>query len=259
MKHYYAIHVGKKKGIFKSWAETLPNVKGFSGAMYKRFSILEEALYFVEHGEDMQRKYLPKKQSVSNFSFLGKSSLKIETKKGEGKCNDYLTKFREFDETKDLILYSDGSAINNGKKNAYGGYGVFFSDKDIRPISEKIEGKVTNNIGELKAIIEGLKKVKELNIKDRLIRILTDSQYSCLAITQKYQKYQKNNWQITYMGKKKDVANKKLIIEAHTLLKETGATISHIYACHENPKTKNELGNYLADRLANRKVDLSIF
>ena len=40
---YYVVWKGRKKGIFKSWAECEEQVKGFVGAEYKAFGTLKEA------------------------------------------------------------------------------------------------------------------------------------------------------------------------------------------------------------------------
>ena len=51
-------------------------------------------------------------------------------------------------------IFTDGSSLNNGQKNKYhaGGMGVYIEDTE-ECISEKLEGKITNNIAELKACI----------------------------------------------------------------------------------------------------------
>ena len=37
-KKYYAVKIGKKPGIYQTWAQTKEQVDGFSGAIYKSFS-----------------------------------------------------------------------------------------------------------------------------------------------------------------------------------------------------------------------------
>ena len=63
---------------------------------------------------------------------------------------------------REIVVFTDGSAINNGSKNAKGGVGVFFADNDPRNISKSIvnsngngnsKNKVTNNICELIGVI----------------------------------------------------------------------------------------------------------
>ena len=46
-KKYYAVKLGHKKGIFNSWAECKLQVEGYSGAVYKSFSLKEDAVNFL--------------------------------------------------------------------------------------------------------------------------------------------------------------------------------------------------------------------
>ena len=46
-KKFYAVSKGRKTGIFKTWVECEAQIKGFSGASYKGFVTLEEALQFL--------------------------------------------------------------------------------------------------------------------------------------------------------------------------------------------------------------------
>lgn len=50
-KYYYAVKKGRKIGIYGSWAECESQVKGYSGAEYKKFSTYEEAVDFINGGE----------------------------------------------------------------------------------------------------------------------------------------------------------------------------------------------------------------
>ncbi|EPZ58688.1 caulimovirus viroplasmin family protein [[Clostridium] sordellii ATCC 9714] len=43
---YYAVKVGKKPGIYKTWDECKEQVNKFPGAIYKSFKTLEEAEKF---------------------------------------------------------------------------------------------------------------------------------------------------------------------------------------------------------------------
>ena len=54
-KFYYAVKTGKKVGVFETWAECKEQVTGFSGAKYKKFGTLDEALDFIEDEGDFLR------------------------------------------------------------------------------------------------------------------------------------------------------------------------------------------------------------
>lgn len=46
-KYYYSVKSGRKTGIFNTWEECNEHVKGYSNAVYKKFSTYEEALRFI--------------------------------------------------------------------------------------------------------------------------------------------------------------------------------------------------------------------
>lgn len=53
MSKVYVVRIGRVPGIYKTWTECQKNVTGFSGAVYKSFSSLEEAESFL-HPEKRQ-------------------------------------------------------------------------------------------------------------------------------------------------------------------------------------------------------------
>jgi ribonuclease HI len=48
MSSFYAIAVGEKRGVFTSWNDCKPFIENYKGAIYKKFSTLEEATNFVQ-------------------------------------------------------------------------------------------------------------------------------------------------------------------------------------------------------------------
>ena len=86
-------------------------------------------------------------------------------------------------------IFTDGSCINNGKQNAFGGVGVYFGKKDRRNYSKPQLEKPSNQKGELEAIAKALELSKSNNIV-----IYTDSQYSIKCI---------NKWIHNWRKKKK--------------------------------------------------------
>lgn len=49
-KFYYAVRKGKTQGIYETWAKCEQQVRGYSGAEYKKFSTYEEAMNFIDNG-----------------------------------------------------------------------------------------------------------------------------------------------------------------------------------------------------------------
>lgn len=53
-KRYYAVKNGRETGVFEVWSECEASVKGYPGAIYKSFSVKEDALRFLEGEEDAE-------------------------------------------------------------------------------------------------------------------------------------------------------------------------------------------------------------
>lgn len=51
-EYYYAVKKGRKRGIYSTWSECEAQVKGYSGAVFKKFSTYEEALKFIDEVEE---------------------------------------------------------------------------------------------------------------------------------------------------------------------------------------------------------------
>ena len=96
---------------------------------------------------------------------------------------------------KEVTLYSDGSSLGNPGP---GGWGVILEYKGKQKEFSGGSKKATNNQMELKAVIEGLKRLKEPCI----VEVVTDSSYVANAI---------NSWLDNWIKKDfKDVKNKEL-------------------------------------------------
>ena len=150
-----------------------------------------------------------------------------------------------------INVYTDGSCINNGKKNAKAGIGIFFNINDSRNISEEIKINPTNNVAELTAIIKVFNILKEEIELNYDIYIYTDSKYSINSFTIWSKNWEKNNW------KKKDnkeIKNLELIKTGYYLFnKYDNVELIHIKA-HTNKLDEHSIGNENADTLANLAI-----
>ena len=161
--------------------------------------------------------------------------------------------------TDKIIVYTDGSCINNGKKNSIGSIGIFFSDNDSDNLSQIIDNngcKITNETMELLAIIQAIKIIEKkimngTNIK--IIYIYTDSMYIINCMTKWYTSWVNSNW------KKKngeDVKNKDLIQTLYNLKNKYITIFKHVRSHQSEPTNKNSdehkywYGNFMADQLA---------
>ena len=170
----------------------------------------------------------------------------------------------------DIIVYTDGSCINNGHPDAEAGIGIYFGLNDSRNVSQKIENNIksnnnsvilnndlvhyylnnkkSNNIAELTAIITAY-KILESDIKNnKKIVIFSDSMYAIRCITRYGEKNEKLEW-------KKPIPNIELVKEAYELFKnKLNIKIIHIKA-HTGLTDIHSLGNQEADRLANLAIN----
>ena len=151
-----------------------------------------------------------------------------------------------------INVYTDGACSNNGKPNALSGYGVYFSDGDIRNESEKIKGdKHTNNIAELTAFIRALEILQEEIIRNEQINIYTDSEYVIKCASSYGEKLYRNDWKTS---NNKNPPNVELVKKAHELFKDLfNVKLIHVNA-HTNKQDIHSIGNDMADKLANLAI-----
>lgn len=147
-----------------------------------------------------------------------------------------------------IVVYTDGSCINNGKKNARAGIGIYFGENDIRNISKEIlVGKKTNNTAELTAIIDVFEILADTISQGAKINIYSDSEYSIKCCKSFGKKQYMDNW-------KNNIPNLELIKIIYDLFqKNKNVEIIHIRA-HTGKNDKHSIGNENADRLANLAI-----
>ena len=144
---FYAVKNGRQPGIFNDWDTCKQHVSGFKGAVYKKCKTMDEAKEYLNTTVPTPP---PKKRAV-----------------------DDRVKDRSFafhDDT--LFVYTDGACKNNGMEGAEAGMGIYFGDE--RDVSEKIDGKQTNNTAEISAIIKTFEYIKDIEH----VCIVSDSEYA---------------------------------------------------------------------------------
>ena len=206
----------------------------------------------------------------SKESFLKDKNLKdcnlsespiIEDKNVHSKISNS-TNFNIF--SNDIIerieVYTDGSTVNNGKKNASGGIGVFFYLDDMKNLSEKYNSNnVTNQKCELLAIVKALQIIKsKFGRHSKKINVLvhTDSDYCIKCMTNYVKVWLRNNWKLRNGN---NVKNRNLIELLLNLTNEfNNVSYNHIRSHQVEPTNKDSLeykvwyGNMMADKLANQ-------
>ena len=174
---FYAVHKGKRRGIYTDWAECKQNIFGVKHPIFKKFNTKEEAEHFLIHGFGTKTN-----QSMMDTLGVGgsggggggenKEILKTGDATGAGDNSkiDLENKNCQISESfpnvsqKHIIhIFTDGSLIRkktkNGQQRLLCGYGIYIPAYGLMPelrYAGTIHDNKTNNRGELKAIIDGL-------------------------------------------------------------------------------------------------------
>ena len=240
---YYVVYKGLKTGIYKSFEEIKGFVIGYKGAKYKSFNTLAEAEEYLKNGpktedtKNIEPKINITKNIEPNITKNDKNILK-------NKIDNYLTKLND---DNNLYIYTDGSVVGNGKKDAKGGYGVFYSDINIAPISKIMTQKlITTPLSELFAIIDGLTNLGPQMHTGSQIYLYTDSEYCYKSLTKWYKQWEKNNWKTKTNTLVKNIEEIK---QAYILIKKYNVNLVHINS-HTGKTDLHSLGNDIADLLA---------
>ena len=153
----------------------------------------------------------------------------------------------------EIYVYTDGACSNNGKPNAKAGLGVFFGEGDSRNLSKRVEGRQTNNVAELSAIIE-VYRILEKDIEaGKNVLICSDSKIAIGWCRTTGRKYANKNWK----RKKGKIPNVELIKEAYELFNKKSNIQFLKVAAHTGGLDKHSMGNDGADKLANQAIGLT--
>jgi ribonuclease HI len=155
-----------------------------------------------------------------------------------------------------LKIYTDGSCTNNGRKGAKGGYAVVFPEKLEESWGDVLPKSVvpTNQIAELTAILEGLKKGTTImgDPAEITVHVFTDSDYSINCLTKWVSGWKKRDWK-TADGK--PVVHREIIEKILEQLKlYSGHVFVHVKA-HTGGTDENSKWNGEADELARKAVE----
>jgi ribonuclease HI len=146
-------------------------------------------------------------------------------------------------------VYTDGSCSNNGRQNALAGIGVYFKEDDPRNISERVQGKQSNNTAELGAILKVYEILEADILSGKRFTIVSDSDYAIRCVTSYGEKCAKKLWKDT-------IPNKELVKQLYELYSnKPNIQFIHINA-HTGKQDIHSLGNDAADKLANKAIGL---
>lgn len=148
----------------------------------------------------------------------------------------------------DIIVFTDGSSLNNAAVISFGGIGVHFPNGELDDISEPFMLKpITNQRSELYAIYKAICEITN-KLEFNTITIYTDSEYSIKSLTEWITNWKANGWM---NSTKKPVKNKDIIEPLDQLIDKYPGRIKfkHVRS-HTGKKDFESIGNDKADKLA---------
>ena len=278
---FYAVHKGKRRGIYTDWLECKQNIFGVRHPIFKKFNTKEEAEHFLIHGFGTKTN-----QSMMDTLGIGEAGKTRDVT--DARDNSKFDNNSEPNNSHESVqppqppkhvipVFTDGSLIRkkskNGQQKLLCGYGIYIPAYGLMSelrYAGTIHDNKTNNRGELKAIIDGLGYVLDFveethththphptqddKLKNTQIVLYTDSSYSKLILGDTGVKYRKAGYLVSKKSEEK-VKNADMVEEIMEIRDRIAAygmelVVKHVYA-HTNLDTFEANGNRLADEYAN--------
>ena len=272
---FYAVHKGKRRGIYTDWLECKQNIFGVRHPIFKKFNTKEEAEHFLIHGFGTKTN-----QSMMDTLGIGEAGKTRDVT--DARDNSKIDNNSEPNNSHESVqppqplkhvipVFTDGSLIRrkskNGQQKLLCGYGIYIPAYGLMSelrYAGTIHDNKTNNRGELKAIIDGLGYVLDFvdethptqddKLKNTQIVLYTDSSYSKLILGDTGVKYRKAGYLVSKKSEEK-VKNADMVEEIMEIRDRIAAygmelVVKHVYA-HTNLDTFEANGNRLADEYAN--------
>lgn len=276
-RKYYAVAVGNKPGIYASWGEAQPCIRGAPGAKQKKFNTQEEAEEFIrengtpetcqalgialsqaQHVQHKQEKQLehpeqPARRTRQMQEYTGAAFEPVETPaktlKSEPTTKSVSVQPAAESSRDSIRIYTDGSSRGNGQVGSRAGLGVFFGHDDERNHYERLPGMPqTNQRAELLAMLRAM----EIVPLTQSIQIWSDSQYSINCATTWGDKWERSSWK---NSQGKDVMNQDIIRDIRAKIQERKAAGARTELQWVKGHSSDP-GNNAADRLANLGAEL---
>jgi ribonuclease HI len=280
---FYAVHKGKRRGIYTDWNECKSNIFGVKHPIFKKFNTKEEAEYFLIHGFGTKtnqsmadtlgcKKVVGESHGDEKQSGTGEAGEIEKIDKIKNSTTDGATT-GDNDDKHIIHIFTDGSLIRKKNKNGDAvllcGYGIYIPAyglmDELRYAGTITENK-TNNRGELKGIIDGLNYIMDCiedaigdagentkfdKLKNTQIVLYTDSSYSKLILGNTGEKYRKAGYVIKgEQVKNADMVREIMEIRDRIASHKLELIVKHVYS-HTNLDSFEANGNRLADEYAN--------
>lgn len=281
METYYVVKRGHNPGIFKTWPECKKAVDGFKNPIFKKFSSFDEANTFFKSTE-VSSQFPSNKSSTTKINITSSNSAisledmqKIKDMAKHIKSSPYAEDLnynvRDWNCIEnEIYIFTDGSS-RKSKEIFNSGVGVYLGYKCTN-IKEQYSNR-TNNQCELQAMDYAFKLIvryyRELIDIGKVIKIVSDSEYSIKACSVWLNQWKTNNWR-TSGGE--PVKNKELIESIDSSMtrikvinskledvKKIKVKLIHVNS-HQTPDMQDKFkfsiwfGNYVADALSQNSI-----
>jgi ribonuclease HI len=300
METYYVVKKGFKTGIFKTWPECKSAVDGFSGPIFKKFNSFIEASDYFKAGFQKSRAqtnteagFQKSRAQTNTEAGFQKSDLKRSELEGTigsfdinmEKIKPLITNIKSSQYSDELnynvdkwniieneiYIFTDGSS-RKSKEYFNSGVGVYIGYQCTN-IKEQYNNK-TNNQCELMGMDYAFKLIvryyRELAKIGKIIKIVSDSEYSIKSCSVWLTTWKTNNWKTS---KGEDVKNRdiiesidgsmlriKLINSKSPTEQKIKVKLIHINSHQPCPDSNDKIafniwfGNYVADGLAQNTI-----
>ena len=292
---YYVVKKGHSPGIYKTWPECKKAVDGFKSPIFKKFNSFDEANTFfkseVKPYENRSANSSSNSSSNSNSNSTASNKIDLGTSKLSSIPSEEMQKIKDMSKNiksspysdnlnynvnswncieNDIYIFTDGSS-RKSKELFNSGIGVYLGYQCTN-IKEQYSNK-TNNQCELLALDYAFKLIlryyRELADIGKVIKIVSDSEYSIKACSVWLNQWKKNNW-MTSGGE--PVKNKELIESIDASMtrikvinskleenKKIKVKLIHVNS-HQAPDLQDKFkfsiwyGNYVADALSQNAI-----
>ncbi|KAG7460601.1 hypothetical protein MATL_G00200430 [Megalops atlanticus] len=257
-KYFYAVKKGHRPGVYNTWEECKSQVDKFPSASFKKFASEEDAWAFVRgqaagispasaEGSGSCEVELPRLAPEP----ISLTPLGIKRPRGDPDAEEEPKRLKRAAEGSaagsdgftymgdGVVVYTDGCCSHNGNNGARAGVGVYWGPEHPMNVSERLQGRQTNQRAELQAACRALEQAKEMNIKKLVL--YTDSKFTINGITSWVKTWKVNGWKLKAGGR---VINREDFEQLDKLNQELEVVWLHI------PGHAGYRGNEEADRLS---------
>ncbi|ETM32764.1 hypothetical protein L914_19915, partial [Phytophthora nicotianae] len=179
---YYAVVIGRCRGIFTSVKDALKHTRGYSNSRFRKFPSFEEAREFLnQYGLQVDHEYEHFDGSRLWFGYAMNG--------GRGDFPDPL-------HPNSIVAFCGGRALRNGEEDCNAAYACVFPHKRTWDVVESVEGPwATNNRAEYMAALAAMERA---NIEDRdktkVLFIYSDSKLLIESMSKWIYRWRNNGW-----------------------------------------------------------------